>query len=349
MTETVDCDVLVAGSGAGGLAAAITARTLGTEVVVAEKTAVFGGTTAFLAGMISILCNHLQASHGIADSPEAALTYLEHEVGNRLDRAKAEAFIAEGPGMVRFLEANSHVRYRLQPGWADYHPNLPGGLDGGRSLLPEQFDGRRLGDDFARRRAPIETMMILGGMTVGRDDLPHLLTMTRSVRSAWTVARLLARHAADRLRFPRGTRIANGNALVARMALTLKEKGVPIWLDSPVEALLSEDGHVTGARLRRKGQAVRVRARQGVILACGGFPGDQALKARHYPHLAAGNSHRSLPPATNSGDGIRLGESVGGRFLATARHAAAWTPVSLVPRGGATVPFPHFVDRGKPG
>ncbi len=74
MTETVDCDVLVAGSGAGGLAAAITARTLGAEVVVAEKAAVFGGTTAYSAGVIWIPCNHLQVGHDIGDSPEAALT-----------------------------------------------------------------------------------------------------------------------------------------------------------------------------------------------------------------------------------------------------------------------------------
>ena len=347
--STIDCDLLIAGSGAGGLTAAITAHAAGAEVIVTEKEPLFGGTTAYSAGVIWIPCNHHQAGHDIADSPDAAMRYLESEVGNRLDRDKAAAFIVHGADMVRFIEANSHVRYTMQPGWADYHPDLPGGLGGGRSLLPEQFDGRRLGEDFRKLRAPIETMMILGGMTVGRDDLPHLLNMTRSLKSAWYVARIFARHGIDRLRFERGTRIANGNALIARMMLSLKETNTPVWLSSPVTELVIEDGKVVGARVSRDGESCEVRARRGVILACGGFPADAALKARLYPHVAAGKNHRSLPPPGNTGDGIRLGQSAGGRFDEDAHHPAAWTPVSLVPKGDGTVPFPHFVDRGKPG
>lgn len=346
----VDCDVLVVGSGAGGFAAALTAAHHGAEVILTEKAPAFGGTTAYSAGVIWIPGTSHARKAGIADTPEDALTYLQNEVGNRLDRDKAEAFIAHGAPMLDFFERHSHVRYTLMDNWADYHPDLPGGANGGRSLLPDQFDGRLLGDRFRQLRAPLRTMTIMGGMMVGRDDLPHLLNMTRSIRSAAYVARIMARHAMDRLRFPRGTRIANGNALIARMALTAFEQDLPLWLSSPLTRLLTEDGKVTGAIVDRDGVETEVRTRRGVVLAAGGFPQSAELKARHYDHVRAGKNHTSLPPAANTGDGVRLAQAAGAGFANDAAHPAAWTPVSLVPQpDGGTAPFPHFVDRGKPG
>ena len=344
------CDVLVIGSGAGGLSAAVCAAHLGLEVLVAEKEPVFGGTTAMSAGVVWIPGSTHARRAGVEDSQEAALAYLRNEVGNRLERELAEAFIEHGARMLDFLEAHSHVAYALAAPWPDYHPETAGAMPGGRSLWVDHFDGRRLGRDFANLRRPLETTMILGGMSVAREDVPHFLRMTRSFRSALHVTRLFARHLVDRIGHSRGTRIANGNALVARLALTLKERGVPMLLSSPALRLRHEEGRVVGALLERSGAPVEVRAARGVVLACGGFPADDAMKERYYPHLRAGKNHYSLAPAGNTGDGIRLARAAGAVLSADAEKPAAWTPVSLVPQPrGAAEPFPHFIDRGKPG
>ena len=344
------CDVLVVGSGAGGLSAAVCAAELGLEVVVAEKEPVFGGTTAMSAGVIWIPCSSHARRAGVEDSRESALAYLVNEVGNRLDRDLALAFIEHGPRMLDFLEAHSHLSYALAAPWPDYHPESGDAMPGGRSLWVDHFDGRRLGADFASLRRPLETTMIMGGMSIAREDVPHFLRMTRSFGSALHVARLFARHLVDRIGHARGTRIANGNALVARLALTLKERGVPMLLASPVTRLLRTGNRVTGAVLDRSGKPFEVHAARGVVLACGGFPASEAMKERFYPHLRAGKNHHSLPPAGNSGDGIRIGREVGAAFSPDEGRPAAWTPVSVVPRsGGPGEPFPHFIDRGKPG
>ncbi len=348
--ETVTCDVLVAGSGAAGFATALTASLNFLDVLMVEKEPQFGGTTAFSAGVIWIPINGHQKAAGVTDSREAALTYLAAHVGNRLDRTKAEAFVDTAPAMLDAFERQGFVEYELAATWADYHPDEPGGSQGGRSLVPTEYDGRKLGPWFEKLRPALKTMMPLGGMMVGRNDLPHVFKMTQSAPSAWHVARMVARHARDRLSHSRGTRLVNGNGLIARLAVHAFARGIPLWLSSPIVELQHEGGRVTGAIVKREGQPVRVTARRGVVLACGGFPADGELKRKVYGHLASGKNHQLLPPPGNAGDGIRLAQSAGGIFHGDVHEPAAWAPVSLVPqKDGSAVPFPHFFDRGKPG
>ncbi len=350
MSERAECDVLVVGSGAGGFSAALTARHHGLDVLMVEKEVLFGGTTCYSAGVIWIPGSAQAKAAGIADSPAESMRYLESIAGNRLDHARAEAFLATGPKMLAFLEANTYARYTLVPTWADYEPELPGGSNGGRSLAPEPFDGRRLGKRFDALRPPLASMMLLGGMMVGRTDLPHLYNMLRVPKSAWHAVRMFARYGRDRIRWKRGTRLANGNGLIAALAVAAEKRGIPLWLRSPLASLIEENGRIVGAMITREGRDVEVRARRGVVLACGGFAGDEALKARLYAHVAAGRAHQSLPPASNSGDGIRIAIGAGAAFNEDVHFAAAWTPVSFLPRpDGTKLPYPHFIDRGKPG
>jgi glycine/D-amino acid oxidase-like deaminating enzyme len=146
--KAVICDVLVAGSGAGGFAAALTARLHGLDVLMVEKEPLFGGTTAYSAGVIWIPCNSHQRAAGVMERPGEALTYLKSHVGNRLDLAKAEAFLANAPIMLDAFEREDFVSYELAATWADYHPDEPGGSQGGRSLVPDEYDGRKLGPWF---------------------------------------------------------------------------------------------------------------------------------------------------------------------------------------------------------
>jgi succinate dehydrogenase/fumarate reductase flavoprotein subunit len=155
------CDVLVVGSGAGGLATAITARKRGLDVLVIEKERFFGGTTAFSGGVLWVPGNPHAERAGLSDTREAARTYLRHEAGNAYDDAAVEAFLDEGPRMIEFFERETEVKFVLS-GYPDYHSDAPGGAKAGRSVTAAPFDARRLGCEIARLRPPLETITFIG-------------------------------------------------------------------------------------------------------------------------------------------------------------------------------------------
>ena len=350
MAKDLECDVLVAGSGASGFAAALTAAIDGLEVIMVEKAEVFGGTTCFSAGVIWIPSSRQAREAGITDDRDSVLDYLQAEAGNRLDRDKAESFTDNAPSVLEWFEANSHLSYMLSPAWSDYHPGQPGASKGGRSLGPRPFDGRTLGKWFDKLRPPIKTTTILGGMMVGREDLPQFFTMTKKLSSATHVSKLFLRYAKDRLSYSRGTRLSNGNALIAMLARSAFERGVKLLLKTPMAELTTESGRVSGAVVDAPEGRMTIRARKGVVLACGGFPANDELRARLYEHVAAGKNHQTLAPAENTGDGIKLGRMLNVAVVEGQAQPAAWVPISLVPQpDGTMIPFPHFIDRGKAG
>ncbi|GAA0577985.1 FAD-dependent oxidoreductase [Craurococcus roseus] len=348
--ETHECDALVIGTGAGGFSAAVTARKLGLDVLLVEKEAVYGGTTARSGGWLWIPCSPPARREGVRDSIEAARTYLRHEAGNHFDAERVGAFLHHGPEMVEFFERETAVRFVLGPAFADYHPDAPGGTPGGRSICAEPFDARELGPEKDRLRPPLREITFLGMMIGTGKELVHFFNATRSVESAAVVARLLARHGRDVALHGRSMRLTNGNALVGRLAKSAFDLGIPLWTSAPVRELLVEDGAVRGALVEREGRTVRVRARRGVVLAAGGFPQDAARRRALFRHAPTGAEHWSPAPPGNTGDGLRLGEAAGAAVEDRYPNAAAWVPVSLVPRpDGTTGTFPHFVDRAKPG
>ena len=344
------CDVLVVGTGAGGLSAAVTAAALGLDVLMVEKDRWYGGTTARSGGWLWIPCSPVALREGVQDSPAEARRYLQHETGNHFDAARVDAFLEAGPKMVDFMERETAVRFVLGPAFADYHPLAPGGSDGGRSICAEPFDARALGAEKDRLRPPLAEITFMGMMIGTGKELMHFFNVTRSVKSAAVVAGLLARFGRDRVMHGRAMRLTNGNALVGRLAKSAFDRGVPIWTEAPVTELLREGGRVVGAVVQQDGKPVRVEARRGVVLAAGGFPNDVARRGAMFRHAPTGAEHWSPAPQGNTGDGLRLGESVGAAVEDRYPNAAAWVPVSLVPRGdGTSGPFPHFVDRSKPG
>jgi succinate dehydrogenase/fumarate reductase flavoprotein subunit len=344
--EVQECDVLVAGSGAGGLAAAITARRHGLEVIVAEKEPLFGGTTARSGGWLWIPNHPMQAQIGIRDSLEEASTYLLHEAGEKYDPERVNAFLTCGPRMVDWFQRETELQFDASATFSDYHPDAPGGKSGGRSIVARAYDGRELGPMLSRLRPPLPELTVFGVMIGSGVELTHFMRWSKSLVSAAFVARRLLGHGCARLVHGRGVRLTNGNALAGRLLKSAMDSGVMLWNSSSIVEIVRTNGRVDGAIVEREGKAIRIKTRKGVVLACGGFPQDAARKARLFNHA----EHFSPAPPGNTGDGLRIAEGAGARIDESLPNAAAWVPVSQVPRAdGSFGLFPHFIDRAKPG
>lgn len=349
-TAAYECDVLVVGSGASGMAAAITAAHRGLSVLIAEKEPRFGGTTARSGGWLWIPGTSLARAWGIVEAPDAARTYLRHEAGNSFDAARVDAFLAAGPEAVDFFTSQTAVRFDMPLTFPDYHAEAPGGTQGGRSMVARPFDGRELGDHIQSLGAPLPELTVFGMMLGSGKEIIHFMRATKSATSALYVIKRLSRHFWDVARYGRGMTLTNGNALAGRLAKSAFDLDIPLWLSSPVRELLVENGAVRGAIIQRENGEVRVRASRGVVLACGGFPHDPARRRTMFPHAPTGAEHYSPGPAGNTGDGLRMAEVVGGCVEDTLPNAAAWVPVSVTTRkDGSSGVMPHFIDRAKPG
>ncbi|MGH2341253.1 FAD-binding protein [Segnochrobactraceae bacterium EtOH-i3] len=343
-----EVDLLVFGAGAGGMTAALTGSIAGLKVLLCEKTDQVGGTTATSGGTAWMPGTHLSVKAGVPDRVSDAADFLRHVVGNRGGDHLRAAFLDAAADTIAELEANSEVRFVAAAAHPDYLDG-PGSAYGGRALAPLEFDGRRLGADFARVRPPREIFMGLGGMMVGRVELGALLKPFASRANLETTLRLVGRHARDRLGHARGTRLIMGNALVARLFFSLRQRQVPVWFDSPLVDFIRSDAGVIGAVVKTPTGTRRVRARAGVVLATGGIGRSSALRKTLFP--AEVGSVSQSPPG-NTGDGISLAVDRLGAGLDTGHDSAAlWMPCSLLKTGdGPPAIWPHILlDRAKPG
>ena len=346
----VKCDVLVIGSGCAGMASAITAAYRGLKVLVVEKANYHGGTTSRSGGWLWVPNTHLAKALGHQERPDQALKYIRDQSGSSFDESRARAFLDNGPKAIEFFMSKTAVQFDMPLTFPDYHAEAPGAAQGGRSMVTRPYDARELGD-LLETLGPVLPELTVFGVTIGSGkDMIHFMRASRSLESAWYVTRRLIKHFGEVLRYGRSMHLTNGNALSARLARSAADLTIPVWLSSPALEFLRDSDRVTGAAIQRDGQRVEVHASQGVVLASGGFPHDIARRKATYAHVTTGHEHWSPAPQSNTGDGARMAESVGGQFDASLQSAAAWTPMSLVPRKDGTQGiFPHFIDRAKPG
>jgi len=350
MTQNFECDLIVVGSGAAGLSCAITAQKRGLDVVVLEKEPVFGGTTALSGGVLWIPLNHHGRKQNAADTVEAVRTYMMQETGSYFDEAAVQAFVENGPKMVEFFERETAMKF-IPTLYPDYHPDVPGGVDIGRSILAEPYDIRGLGKDMPRLKLPLRTITFIGMMfNSSNADLKHFFRATKSLTSFVYVAKRLANHIKELVLYRRAINVTSGNALAARLAKSALDLGIPILTSTPAKQILMEGDKAVGVQVAGEGGERRITARHGVVLACGGFPHDVKRIAQAYPHLRSGGEHLSPTPVSNTGDGVAMAEAAGGVVDIRFKDTSAWMPVSRVvfPDGEVGV-FPHLLDRYKPG
>ncbi|WP_417622364.1 FAD-dependent oxidoreductase [Parasphingorhabdus sp.] len=339
-------DVVVMGSGAAGLTAALVAAKAGNKVAVLEKASQFGGTTAISGGGIWIPSSPQAEAAGIDDSKAEALAYALAVVGNRAERALIEAYIETGPEMVEWLDANSSVNFLLSPPSSDWYPEVAGAAHEGRLLAPTEFDGKQLGKDFNRLSRPREEFNAPGGMMIDLFDLPYIERLP-APGALWHMAKIAIRFALDKKKLGRGSRLTMGTALAGRLFRSALDAGIDLYESAPVESLIQTDGRVTGVRATVNGVSTAIGATKGVVLASGGFSANEEMRKAYIPYA---ENHVSILPYDNTGDGINAATASGAAMGAENHVNAVWAVVSKRTRSDGYVErFAHLMDMSKPG
>ncbi len=274
-------DVLIVGSGGGGMTAALTANASGLDALVVEKSSYFGGSTALSGGGIWVPGAPAQRREGYAPSPEGVIEYLRQITDGLVSEARIRQYVESSPQMLEFLERLSPwLEFVWKPGYADYYPELPGGSELGSTINVPPIDLRKLGTDEQKLLEPLA--LAPRGIWLGPKELRSFYRIRQSWAGKGVLLKLISRMVRARVF---GERIAAiGQSLAARLRLAMKERGIPLWLDSPMAELLTDaDGSVIGALVETDGSKQRIGARRGVILATGGFDHDLAWRKEHLP------------------------------------------------------------------
>ena len=343
------CDVLVIGSGAGGLSTAVTAAVKGLDVIVAEKSTVFGGTTAVSGGWLWIPNTPHAHRAGKAEPIENVKTYLKNILGEKYDESRIHQYLTKAPEMIDFFEKSSSVKFTAGALVPDFF-DIEGSRVGWRSVVAKPFDGRELGKNLNLLKPPIPETTVWGMGIASGADMKHFINTFSAVSSFIYATKRVLRHFSDLLFHRRSTHIVNGNALVARLIKSALDQQVKLFSNYSAQKLIYQEGRVVGAIFKSPQGLVKIIAKNGVVLATGGFPHDEKRKQQLFEHVAMGTPHFSAAPETNTGEGLKLAEAVGAAVDTTLSSAGAWAPVSLIPRLDGTLGrFPHLVERGKPG
>ncbi|MEW4467420.1 FAD-binding protein [Parasphingorhabdus sp. JC815] len=326
--EEYNVDLLVVGSGAGGLLSALVAAENNAEVLVIEKESLWGGTSATSGAGIWIPASDQAREAGFNDNVDVAFQYVRALSKDNVPDANIRSYVSNASNMLRWMGEHTDIEYCAFP-YPDYHAENPGGSPTGyRTHMPLPMDGRKLGKDIETLRYASPAASLFGYLNWHFDETYTLLF--RQPGWWWHLTKSLARYWLDlpfRFRSGKDRRLTLGNALVGGLRIALNRKNVPVWLDSPMNKLIEEDGKIIGAIVTKQGQNVRVHARKGVILAAGGFDKDTKMREQYAPLYR--NTLYSGGTSGNTGDSIKAGMGVGAK---TMNMQSAWAaPVFYVP------------------
>ena len=333
-----EVDLLVVGSGGGGMTAALVAKSKGLDVVVIEKTAFYGGSTARSGGGLWIPNNYLLEQAGVEDSFEKARQYMKNTVGERVAQKLQDAYLTHSPRMITWLRDNTCVQFQRTPNYADYYPERPGGVPASRSLEPVPFNGKKLGDELARLRKPMAEAP--GGLAFTASDYQKIGMLTSTWAGKFTSIKaglLWIRNLLTGVRC-----LTMGQALSGRLRYAMQQADIPLWLNTAFQELVVENGNVSGITAEKDGQRIRIRARKGVILAAGGFSHNLEMRKKYLPQPASIEWTVACPG--NTGDAIQAGIQLG---AATDLMDDAWWGTSSRPPDEEA--FFHVGERGYPG
>jgi 3-oxosteroid 1-dehydrogenase len=324
--ETVD--VLVVGTGAGAMTAALRAHDNGAKALLIEKSDRYGGSSAMSSCLLWIPNNHLMADVGVPDTPEEAWDYLKGTTAGTVSEDRLRAYLETGPKLLRYLADETHASFVSLPEYADYYPRVAGSKPGGRSVEPEHFDARQLGEDFINLRSQNPQMQVMGRL--GMTAVEARMTMTGQPGGMTLFLKLWLKYLFDirwRFRSPRDRNPSGGNALIGMLRLSLLDRKIPLWLNTGARELIVEDGRVVGVVAEREGKTIRIGATRGVILGAGGFEGNQVMREKYLPKPT--RKEWSCANPHNTGEVIEMAMKLGAGI--DLMDDAWWGPTTVVP------------------
>jgi len=324
-------DLLIAGSGGGGMAAALAALDSGIEPLVIEKQALVGGSTGLSGGMVWLPNNPLMRADGIPDSHEDGLAYFDDvvgDIGQPSSPARREMFLTAGYEMINFLMRKG-VRLVRCPGWSDYYPNHKGGNEAGRAIEGIPYDAAALGN-WSDKVQP-SMAKSYGGFVLKTNELRAVQYFNRSPRAFAVATRVFARTRAAKLR--RQELLTNGASLIGQMLKALIDlRGEPpIWTDAAMQDLIVDDGRVVGARVTHNSASLNVEARKGVLLAAGGFSRNADMR-RRYGGDQPNDARWSIANAGDTGEVLETAMRLGAKT--DLLDEAWWLPSIFIADGG---------------
>ncbi|KJE24306.1 succinate dehydrogenase/fumarate reductase flavoprotein subunit [Frankia torreyi] len=285
-------DVVVVGTGAAGLTAAVRAADAGARVLVVEKTAVVGGSTSVSAGIVWVPLNSHQAEFGISDTREEALAYIRRLSGRVADPELLELCVDRGAEMLEYIETHTPLKMTTMAKYPDYYAayDIPGKKYGGRSCEPLPFPVGELLPDWAAR---IQTKVAVRGQ-VARNMLAEDIGQRERTPEE------LERRNREDVR-------TKGSAIVAGLLRGVLDRGVEVRMQTRAEQLLGEDGVVRGIRVTAAdGTTSTIETRRGVVLASGGFEWNRELVSAFI-----GFELYPISPQHATGDGQIMGMEAG--------------------------------------
>lgn len=336
-------DVVVVGSGAGGMTAALCSQAKGFSTLLIEKDKVYGGTTSVSGGGIWIPCNDQVQAKGGSDELEAARRYVHTLTKGETEPERVDAYLDNGPAMVKYLSSEFGVEFDLVTKYPDYFMHTPGSKASHRSMEPAVFDAALLGDELKNQRDPYPGTLIMNRLSMTQAQAHTLLSKQRGW--VFMFIKLMLSYWLDfpwRMKSSRDRRLKLGQALSGSLRYAMLNKKVPLWLNTGFEELVEEEGKVIGIVAKRDGKTIRIAARRGVILASGGFEANQQMREKYLP--APTHAEWSAAPGCNHGEGITAGMSIG---ASTRGMDRVWGAPSIVsPVGNPATGL--FVERALP-
>lgn len=317
-------DVVVVGSGAAGMTAALTAAKRGLSVVVVEKAPTFGGSAARSGAGIWIPCNEVILAAGVPDTPAKAATYLASVVGPSIPADRQAAFLAKGPEMISFVMDNSPLRFRWMEGYSDYYPERAGGMPNGRSIEPDQFDGHILGSELAHLNPSY--IPVPDGVVIFSAEYKWFNLAAVNARGTAVAAEAVARYLAAILRGEKP--LTMGQSLAAGLRAGLLDANVPVWLNTPfVDLQFNSSGRATGVVVTKNGVQTLITASRGVVIGSGGFEHNLAMRTE-FQQQPIGTDW-TVGAKENTGDGIAAGRRAGSAL--DLMEDAWWGPAIPLP------------------
>jgi 3-oxosteroid 1-dehydrogenase len=332
-------DFLSIGSGGGGLTGALATHAGGFDALVVEKRNLIGGSTAMSGGVLWIPNNPLMAEEGVDDSYDDAVAYFDDvvgDVGPASSFARRQAYITKGPEMVTFLRGLG-LHFRRCEGYSDYYPDAKGGKARGRSIEGVVFDGTRLGPWFEKLQSSF--LFDMSGLAAYTGDAAKLVNYNRSRANLAASARTWARTKAATVRGQ--APLTSGWSFIGQMLYVALRAEIPVWTNAAVRDIIVEHGQAVGAVVQRDGKDVWVRARQGVLIASGGFSHNAEMRARYLDPAAATDKWSFSNPG-DTGEMIELALSLGA--ATDLMDEVVWNPCKEI--SGAPV---FDSDRQRPG